>query len=172
MKNCRIEPGPARMTIGLGLALAALACLVAAAIADMRTFEIPNGLSIALLATAVGYGLVTPGFGWLSHGAAVMVMFGLGLLLFSRGWMGGGDIKLLVALAGWTGLPGLPMQLAFVGIAGGGLALVLIIARRGLPAAGLASATLPRMFQGDAPLPYAVAILAGAAWWGRMNWPL
>lgn len=160
------------MTIGLVFVAVALACLVAAAIADMRTFEIPDALSIALLATAVGYGLVTPGFAWLWHGAAVIVMFGLGLLLFSRGWMGGGDIKLLVALAGWTTLQGLPLQLAFVAIAGGGLALVLIIARRGLAAAGRAPESVPKMFRNDAPLPYAVAILAGALWWARLALPL
>lgn len=160
------------MTIGLVFVAIALACLVAAAIADMRTFEIPDALSIALLATAVGYGLATPGFAWLWHAAAVLVMFGLGLLLFSRGWMGGGDIKLLVALAGWTTLQGLPLQLAFVAIAGGGLALVLIIARRGLAAAGRAPDRVPKMFRNDAPLPYAVAILAGAAWWARLALPL
>lgn len=160
------------MILGLAFALVALACLVAAAIADMRTFEIPNPLSIGLLASAVGYGLVTPGFDWLMHGASLLVMFGAGLLIFSRGWMGGGDIKLLVALAAWTPLSGLLLQLALVGIAGGALALVLIIARRGAAAAGRTPESVPRMFRNDAPLPYAVAILAGAAWWGALNWPL
>lgn len=156
----------------MAFALVALLCLIAASIADMRTFEIPNILSIILLASAIGYGLVTPGFDWLMHAASVLVMFGLGLLLFSRGWMGGGDIKLLVALAGWTGLAGLPMQLAFVGIAGGGLAFVLIIARRGLALAGRTPESVPKMFRGDAPLPYAIAILAGAAVWGTLYWPI
>jgi prepilin peptidase CpaA len=160
------------MTIAMVFVLVALGCLVAAAISDMLTFEIPNSLSVALLATAVGYGLATPGFDWLWHGASVMIMFGLGLLLFSRGWMGGGDIKLLVALAGWTTLQGLPLQLAFVAIAGGGLALVLIIARRGLAAAGRAPDSVPKMFRNDAPLPYAVAILAGGVWWARLALPL
>ena len=160
------------MTLGLAFALVALACLAAAALADMRTFEIPNGLSIGVLGAAIGYGLVTPGFDWLMHGASVAVMFGAGLVIFSRGWMGGGDIKLLVALAGWTTLGGLLLQVALVGIAGGGLALVLIIARRLAAAGGRETESVPKMFRRDAPLPYAVAILAGAAWWGALNWPL
>jgi len=160
------------MTIGLVLILVALGCLVAAAICDVSSFEIPDTLSIVLLATAVGYGIATPGFDWLMHGLAVAAMFAFGLLAFSRGWLGGGDIKLMVALAGWTGLPGLILQLAFVSIAGGVLAVVLIIARRGLAAAGRGPETLPQVFHGDAPLPYAVPILIGTVAWAALNWPI
>lgn len=160
------------MTLPLLFALLALGCLVAAAVFDMVTFEIPDTLSIVILAAALGYGWATPGFEWVSHGLAVLVMFGVGLLLFSRGWMGGGDIKVLVAVAGWTGLAGLPMQLAYVAIAGGILALALIIARRGLAAAGRGPELLPKLFRIDAPLPYAVAILFGTLWWARISLPV
>lgn len=160
------------MTIGLMMALLALACLFAAAIADMWRFEIPDGLSIALLVTAAGYGIVTPGFGWISHIAAPLIMFGVGLLLFSRGWMGGGDIKLLVAIAAWTGLSGLPLQLVGVALAGGGLALVLLAVRGSLALAGRDAENMPRLFQKDAPLPYAVAIAAGTCWWAWTVWPV
>ncbi|MFZ4688899.1 MAG: A24 family peptidase [Polymorphobacter sp.] len=164
------------MTLALGLAIIAMGCVLAAAINDVRAFEIPDGLSIALLVTAALYGLLTPGFGWLSHLAAPLIMFGVGLLLFSRGWMGGGDIKLLIAVAAWTGLSGLPEQLVAVAIAGGGLALVLIIARRIAAAraigAGKDAATLPKLFRRDAPLPYAVAIAAGTGWWAMQAWPI
>lgn len=160
------------MTLAVIIAAIALACLLAAAVSDIARFEIPDGLSIALLATAVAYGFATPGFGWLSHLAAPLVMFGVGLFIFSRGWMGGGDIKLLVALAAWTGLGGLPLQLASVAIAGGGLSLVLILARGGMAHAGRAPAELPRVFHPDAPLPYAVAIAAGTLWWAAAAWPI
>lgn len=160
------------MNLPLIFALAALACLVAAAVFDVVTYEIPDTLSVVLLGAALGYGLVTPDFDWLSHGLAVLLMFGVGLLLFSRGWMGGGDIKIMVAVAGWTGLHGLPMQLAYVAIAGGGLALALIIARRGLAAAGRTPDLLPKLFRRDAPLPYAVAILIGTVWWAMLTWPV
>ena len=152
------------------LACVALACLVAAAIADIRAYEIPDGLSITLLVTAIGFGALTPGFHWLSHLAAVVLMFAIGLLLFARGWMGGGDVKLLVAIAGWTGLAGLVGQLTGVALAGGVLALIIIIARRTL--AGRPPESLPKLFQRDAPLPYAVAIAAGTSWWASTAWPM
>lgn len=160
------------MTLPLLCVLVALSCLVAAAVFDMVTFEIPDTLSIVILAAAFGYGWATPGFGWVSHGLAVLAMFVVGLLLFSRGWMGGGDIKVLVAVAGWTGLAGLPMQLAYVAIAGGMLALVLIIVRRGLAATGRGPEVLPKLFRIDAPLPYAVAILFGTSWWAVTSLPI
>jgi len=145
------------------LAIVALACLIAAAIADVRSYEIPDGLSITLLVTAVGFGAATPGFAWISHLAAVLLMFGIGLFVFARGWMGGGDVKLLVAIAGWTGLAGLVGQLTAVALAGGVLALVLIIARRAFAARSPES--LPELFRTGAPLPYAIAIAAGTGWW-------
>ena len=160
------------MSIADGMAAVALGCLLAASVADVWRFEIPDGLSITLLVTAVGYGILTPGFGWISHVTAPLLMLGIGLLLFSRGWMGGGDIKLLVAIAGWTGLWGLPLQLVSVAMAGGVLALVLLTVRGGLARAGHDTVGLPRIFQKDAPLPYAVAIAAGTCWWAWTVWPI
>lgn len=152
------------------LVIVALGCLVAAAIADVRSYEIPDGLSIILLVTALGFGAATPGFAWISHLAAVLLMFGIGLFVFARGWMGGGDVKLLVAIAGWTGLAGLVGQLTAVALAGGALALVLIIARRAFAARPPES--LPKLFRPDAPLPYAVAIAAGTGWWAYTAGPV
>ncbi len=154
-------------------ALVALLVLLAAAIADVRSFEIPDILSIALLVTAACYGAATPGFGWVSHVAAAVVMFGVGLFIFSRGWMGGGDIKLLVGTAGWAGLAGLPMQLASVALAGGGLALVLLLSRGVLGRVDAGDPErLPKLFRTDAPMPYAVAIAAGSWWWAVIAWPI
>lgn len=149
------------------LAIAALACVVAAAICDLRAFEIPDELSIALVVLALAYGALTPGFLWLSHLTAPLAVFAVGLLLFARGWMGGGDIKLLVAIAAWTGFQGLLPLFVGISLAGGVLALVLLLARRAL--AG--RQTIP-LFSSEAPLPYAVAILAGTLWWARLAWPI
>lgn len=164
------------MTLSVIIALIGLACLLTAALVDIFRFEIPDSLSIVLLATAMLYGLATPGFGWLSHLAAPVIMFGVGLFIFSRGWMGGGDIKLLVALAAWTGLAGLPLQLVSIAIAGGALSLVLLVARGGLAlfasSAGRLPETLPKVLRKDAPLPYAVAIAAGTLWWAAAAWPI
>lgn len=149
------------------LALTALAALLAAAIADVRRFEIPDSLSVAILLLAVGFGLATPGFPWWQHLAAVALLFGLGLLAFARGWLGGGDVKLLVAIAGWTGLQGLPLQFALVAVAGGLLTLALVVARRVVP-----SGRGGQLLRLGGPIPYAVAIFAGTALWGLVAWPL
>ncbi len=153
------------MTIPETLALLALACLVIAAIADVTRFEIPDWLSVALLALAIGYGFVTSGFPWLWHGAAMLLMFAIGAGLFALGAMGGGDVKLLTATAAWVGMKGLLLQLAGVALAGGALALVLLLTRAGLRLANVPDDRMPRVFQPGAPMPYAVAILGGTLWW-------
>lgn len=154
------------------LAIAALACVVAGMVTDLVRFEIPDGLSIALLVLATAYGLLTPGFGWLSHVGAVALVFGAGLFIFSRGWMGGGDIKLLTGIAAWTGLEGLVMQLTATALAGGGLAIVLMMARGIFGTIGTEPEQLPKLFRRDSPLPYAVAIALGTCWWARSAWPI
>lgn len=160
------------MSIGIVIIAAALACVIAAMIWDMLTFEIPDMLSIALAALAIAYGIATPGFAWLSHFGATALVFCVGLFIFSRGWMGGGDIKLLTGLAAWSGLEGLGLQLTATALAGGGLAIILLILRHGLPLAVAEPERLPRLFHRDAPLPYAVAIGIGTCWWAWQDWPI
>ncbi len=160
------------LTPSLVFAIIALGCVAAAPIFDLLRFEIPDSLSIVIALAAVAYAIATPGFGWVSHLASTGLVFAVGLLAFARGWMGGGDVKLLTAIAAWTGLAGLPMQLIATAVAGGVLALVLIMTRRGLALAGVDLERAPQLFQSDAPLPYAVAIAAGTFWWAARAWPL
>lgn len=155
--------GPLAPTI---IALAALACVIVAAGWDVTKFIIPDEISIILIILAAAYGLVTPGFGWLSHILSPLAVFAIGLVTFARGWMGGGDVKLLTALAAWSGHTGLFPLLTGTAIAGGVLAGTLIVARR-----ARAGHPGPRVFEKDAPLPYAVAILGGVVWWAWIDWP-
>lgn len=152
------------------LALVALACVLAAPVFDLMRYEIPDTLSIVILCAAIGFGVMSKDFGWLSHLASTGLVFAVGLLAFARGWMGGGDIKLLTAIAAWAGLEGILLQFVAIAIAGGVLALVLIAARRGLVVSGTDSRRIPRLFQQDAPLPYGVAIAAGTCWWAWNTW--
>jgi prepilin peptidase CpaA len=150
-----------------GLIFAGIAglSLLVACVCDLRRFEIPDSLSILLLATAVLFGLVTPGFAWGWHAAGLGMMFALGLGLFAIGWMGGGDIKLMVGMSAWTGLFGLPAFLLGTVLAGGALAGVLLLSRRGLSLAGFEAERMPGPLKPGAPLPYAIAIAGGAFWW-------
>jgi prepilin peptidase CpaA len=87
--------------------------------------------------------------------------------------MGGGDVKLLVALAIGLPLPGLIQLLAITTLAGGVLALVHLIMRH-LPHPRLApagSSVVRRVYAIErwrhlrhAPLPYGVAIACGGIW--------
>ncbi len=158
-----IDLGP---IVPMALAFVALACVIIAAGWDITRFEIPDELSLLLVALAVFYGLITPNFNWLWHALAPVGVFAIGLAVFSRGWMGGGDIKLLTAIAAWTGLGGLLPLFIGMALSGGILAFVLIVARR-----AYADRPGPRIFARDAPLPYAVAILGGTLYWASFVWP-
>ena len=140
--------------VAIAAALAALTLVVAAAAIDVVRWMIPDAISIAILTLLVGFGAVTPGFAWWSHAAAPAVMFAFGLLAFSRGWLGGGDVKLLTSVAAWAGLGGLPLLFVATSVTGGGLVLLLAGRRR---LAGQAAAVTH--------VPYAVAIAVGTLWW-------
>lgn len=142
------------------VAVAALLCVVAAAVDDVRRYAIADAWPIAISGLFAVHSLfVSPG-SWPSHLAGPALVFAVGLIGFARGYVGGGDVKLLTAIAAWTGLAGLPDLLLGTAVAGGLLALALIVAR---------SSTLAgkgwRMFDRDAPVPYAVAIAAGTFGW-------
>lgn len=160
------------MTVALLAAGAAGLALLVACICDLRRFEIPDSLSVVILAAAILFGFATPGYDWLWHLAGLGLMFAVGLGLFAAGWMGGGDIKLLVATAMWTGLVGLPVFLVGVSLAGGVLALVLLGSRAALTATGTSAERVPGPLKPGAPMPYALAIAGGAFWWAARSWPL
>lgn len=86
-------------------------------------------------------------------------VLGLGTLLFVRGWMGGGDVKLLAASALWFDLGQGWKMLVAVAIAGGLEALAVMLLRL-LPWPESIRAKLAVLRRGE-ELPYGVAIAAG-----------
>ena len=103
--------------------LAGFAGLMAtAAFEDGRRLIIPNGLILGLcilwpahVATAPALTLAAAGFAALCAAA----VFIAGALLFSRGLIGGGDVKLLAAATLWAG-PGATLSLlCLTGLLGG-----------------------------------------------------
>jgi prepilin peptidase CpaA len=154
-----------------GLLLMALAVLASAGF-DLWTFEIPDTLTVMIIVAAGLYGWGTPGFDWASHAAAGGSFFAFGLLAFARGWLGGGDVKIMTGCACWATLGTLVEQQLFIGIAGGVLALVLMLVRRSLALAGVTGEDAPRLVRVGADLPYAVAIAGGMAVWAVRNLPI
>src|SRR6185437_3635688 len=85
----------------IAIALAAFA-LLGAAFCDVRSYEIPDGFAVAIIgafALATLGGNLTEALVALPIGAT---FFAAGAVMFSRGWLGGGDVKLLAATALWV----------------------------------------------------------------------
>lgn len=149
---------------------ALLGLLLAASVHDVMARTIPG----ALCAAIAGLGLLARYAGGdLSHGVlAACLVFAGAWVCWRRGWLGGGDVKLLAAAALAVPPGTVPAMLAATAIAGAGLALLYLAARRVVPAAAgarpralwarAARAERWRIARGG-PLPYAVAIAFGMA---------
>ena len=139
---------------------------------DVATRLISNEVCLALALLGIAGQLASPMQVAQSLIAATILLLLL-LMIHQRGWIGGGDVKLLVALA--IGLPviGVIELLTVTALAGGVLALVHLMMRL-LPYPKLAPAgsSLARRVYAierwrnlrHAPLPYGVAIACGGIW--------
>jgi prepilin peptidase CpaA len=135
--------------------------MLVAAAWDLASFQIPNWLCLAVLASFLLFAVLVP----LAF-TDVMLRLGLGLavlivgiFLFSGGFVGGGDVKLLAAATVWVGWPALLLYLVGVAILGGILALVLLVFRRlPVPARWADRAWLGRLHGRHEGVPYGIAI--------------
>jgi prepilin peptidase CpaA len=102
--------------------------MATAAFEDFRRFIIPNPVTLGLCILWPLYFAAAPSLAAalaaIGCGAAVFVV---GALLFARGFVGGGDVKLLAAAALWAGPAGIASLLLLTGFLGGVLALFLLI---------------------------------------------
>ncbi len=159
------------MVIHEMLLLAVVAAVAWGAINDVMWFRIPNAVPIVILALYPAYLLAGgAGLAQLHWAIAIAVAtFLVGAFMFSRGWMGGGDVKLLAALALWAGPTHFPALLVFTTLAGGALALVSLMPGRAATISwlalnlriALALPEAPRSTTGRQTLPYGVAIAIG-----------
>jgi len=147
----------------LGIALLS-AGMIWAAISDLMWFRIPNAIPILV---ATGFFPIALSLGWnastiLSHtlcGAAVLATC---FLLFMRGYIGGGDAKLLASVALWTGWSGLYAYVFSVSVIGGIFALSMLgIRRLPLPAKIGRFAWVSQLYNEKKHIPYGVAIGGG-----------
>lgn len=141
------------------------AVMAFAAATDLLTMRIPNWVSVTL---AVAFLVAAPLAGLslydiLMHLAAGTVVLLAAIALYAVGGFGGGDGKLLAAAALWIGFEGLVTYLAFVSIAGGVLAVAILIYRR-VPA--VEALPIPdwalKLHKQGTGIPYGIAIAAGA----------
>lgn len=129
--------------------------LLAACWCDLKSRTIPNKLNIAIALLAIPFwwsiGLALWPDAALQVGVAAIV-FALFAGAFALGAMGGGDVKLIGALALWLPFQAVVMLLFVMSVAGGVLTLVMYLRHR------LAAK------QGQLEIPYGVAIAFGGLW--------
>lgn len=131
------------------------ALLVVAAVVDLRKREIPDWVVIAVAALALPF--------WWSSGLALWpeialqlgvaaIVFACFAFAFTRGWMGGGDVKLLSALVLWLPWQAVVALLVIMSLAGGALTLATVLHHRMKKAGGVPE------------IPYGVAIAFAGLW--------
>jgi len=149
-------------------------CLIFAGITDALSFTISNKVSLILIA---GFALLVPfsGMGLADIGSHVLVGFCtllVGIILFARGYIGGGDVKIIAVCALWLGVDHIASFLILTGFFGGLLSLlVLYIRKTPLPSLLQGQRWLINMQTGEAVVPYGIAIgISGLSIYPQTLW--
>ncbi len=118
------------------LIILVMVLLVVAAISDIRTRKIPNWISLAIFALYLTFmaaqwilkvdPFVVDPVSSLAVGFATFAVF---TAFFYFGFLGGGDVKLISAVAFWVGLKGIAPFIVIMALAGGLIAVFYIFKR-------------------------------------------
>ena len=146
--------------------------LLYVAMIDIATRSIRNEICLVLALLGIASQLASP-MQITESLVVATILLALLIVIYQRRWIGGGDVKLLVALAIGLPLLGVIQLLTITALAGGVLALVHLMMRL-LPYPKLApagSSLVRRVYAIErwrhlrhAPLPYGVAIACGGIW--------
>jgi prepilin peptidase CpaA len=157
------------IAVGAGL----IACGI-----DLKYRKIPNWLTL----TTLGFGLTGHALSGLWSGLDALggCLTGLALLVipFATGGIGGGDVKLLMALGALLGVHRVFWVFIYAGIAGGIFSLLALVYRLGLSGAFWRLQLMPAMlWRGEKTellagpktvkilkIPYGVALFCGLTW--------
>ncbi len=136
-----------------------------AASSDLFTMTIANRVSMVLVGgfvlLAILIGMSPTEMAW--HVAAGGMVLVLTFVMFSCGWIGGGDAKLAAATALWFGFAHLLDYLIYASILGGALTLALIQFRMlPLPAPLARREWIERLHRRGGGVPYGIALAAAA----------
>lgn len=139
-------------------------CLAFAALTDLFTMKIPNAVSAVAL---VAFLVIAPfsGLGWHEIGMSLLAgaaVFAGCFALFAFNVMGGGDAKLLTAVAVWFGFgPPLFAFLIYVAYIGGILTLLILLLRAKSSAVLAMGLPIPHSLLLARKVPYGIAIAIG-----------
>jgi prepilin peptidase CpaA len=159
------------LIVAAALALQILLLLYVAVI-DIATRLIHNEICLTLALLGIASQFAGPTH-IIESLVVAAILFLLLLVVYQRGWMGGGDVKLLVALAVGLPLTGVIQLLTITALAGAVLALAHLMMRllphpRPAPAG---SPLLLRVYAVErwrnlrrAPLPFGAAVACGGVW--------
>ena len=149
------------------------ALLFGAAIYDSTKYIIPNFITICLCLLFFLTTVLLPyKTEWLSHFGAASLVFVVGLVAYKYKALGAGDIKLITAVSLWASFEFLSELLIFISIAGGALALFLLLFRQIIVMLVIEIPILrhkfpwPRVLCRGEPIPYGVAIALGSIYFG------
>lgn len=163
----------------LTLILFTLGAIIAAAVTDFKNLRIPNIIPMIVCiaffvtwgaATMLGIQIFTQPL--MTHLTVGILSLCLMVALFFMKIFGGGDAKLIPAVALWVGLSGLPVFLMVTSVMGGILAIISLAMRKTRLGVSITTkaASLPMMqdgwvaamARGGSEVPYGIAIAIGA----------
>jgi prepilin peptidase CpaA len=148
--------------------------LAVAAWRDIATRSIPDTASLLLALFGLTSNLILEPSRVVFSLMAAVALFAVLLFLFARSALGGGDVKLMTALALGMSAPEIWNFVVATAMVGGVLGLLYLLLSWLLPAhlarPAQAAGVLPRLFHVEAwrirrrgPLPYGIAIAVGGA---------
>ena len=153
------------MLILFALSIALLAAILAA-FSDFQRLKIPNILPILILISFFCSFAVYPEVFsdvWWKPFAAMGVTFIVTFIMFSVGMMGGGDSKLMVALAPWVGWTGLIPYIFIMTLVGGVLGGIALWVKKNKPFSSPdPKSWIGQVQDGRSAVPYGIAITVGA----------
>ena len=148
--------------ITTGVLGAVMLLLIAAAAQDVYQLRISNLFPVAIFLLFPVYA-VAKGVDasiW-QNGAVFLVVLALGILAFGVHWLGGGDVKLLAAIALWFDIAGAAWLIGAVALLGAAIALFFILFRRVIPEPALLRTGMVSLKR-RGPIPYGLGIAGGA----------
>lgn len=165
------------MIIILTLILFTSGLIIAASVTDILRMKIPNILPALIIGGFVVAWGIKMALGLdvfqsaTSHFATALVVLVIMMILFFTGVFGGGDAKLIPAIALWVGVQGLPSFLMVTSVVGGVLALISItlgktklgqkILTKLIKKPALQNGWVGEMVKGRNTIPYGIAIATG-----------
>lgn len=142
-------------------------CICYAIVSDFTRLRIANWIPATLTALFLVYAVLKLDLSTVKdHLVLAGIVFAIGFVSFVFGWIGGGDVKLLTALTLWAGPSLGPDLLIMTTLAGGVMALALLLLRSSTQARMLMPTAAPfrriRNFAERGVCPYGLA-MGGAA---------